>query len=488
MGLLPRGLRIGAGGVLLEGEDIARAGEARLRALRAKRMAMIFQEPMSALNPVMRCGAQLDETLAVHTPLSAAERRRRLLDMLGEVGLQDAPRMLAAYPHQLSGGQRQRVMIAMALLLEPALLIADEPTTALDTSTQAQILALLAELKARHGMALVFITHDFGVVAEIADRVAVLRHGELVEVGGKDQLLRAPRHEYTQALIAAVPRIEPRTAPPDSAAPVLLATERLTKTYAERSGFARRRTVSAVEDVSLELRRGQTLGIVGESGSGKSTLARCILRLTDATRGAIRYAGEDVSALSGAALRPLRAKMQVVFQDPYRSLDPRRRVGDSIIEGPLNYGLARGAALERARRLLELVRMNPDALQRYPHQFSGGERQRICIARALALEPEVLIADEAVSALDVSVQAQVLGLLDELRARLALALVFITHDLRAAARLCDHVAVMSRGRLVEYGSAREVLLNPRHASTRELLAAVPGRAFRFGEASGASAA
>jgi peptide/nickel transport system ATP-binding protein len=486
MGLLPRGLRVASGEILLEGEDIARAGAARLRALRAKRMAMIFQEPMSALNPVMRCGAQLDELLAVHTRLAPAQRRRTIVERLGEVGLPDAERMLAAYPHQLSGGQRQRVMIAMALLLEPALLVADEPTTALDTSTQAQILALLRELQARHGMALVFITHDFGVVAEIADRVAVLRRGELVEMGTKDELLRAPRHEYTRTLIAAVPGLAPREAALDPEAPILLATEGLSKAYAERGWLGARREVRALEDVSLELRRGQTLGIVGESGSGKSTLARCILRLADATRGAIRYAGEDIASLSGGALRPLRRKMQVVFQDPYRSLDPRRRVGDSIIEGPLNYGLPRSTALDRARRLLALVRMNPDALERYPHQFSGGERQRICIARALALEPEVLVADEAVSALDVSVQAQVLDLLEELRERLSLALVFITHDLRAAARLCDHVAVMSQGRVVEYGAAREVFLNPRHARTRELLAAVPGRSFRFGEPGGAT--
>jgi peptide/nickel transport system ATP-binding protein len=480
MGLLPKGLPLAGGKILLEGEDLAHATPARLRQLRGARMAMIFQEPMTALNPVMRCGAQIDEVLAFHTRKSDAERRQRILELLREVALPEPERIAASYPHQLSGGQRQRIMIAAALALEPALLIADEPTTALDVTTQAQILRLIAELQKRHGMAVLFITHDFGVVAEIAHRVAVLREGRLVELGAKLEVLQRPRHEYTRMLIRAVPRLEPHARPASAEAPVVLQTARLSKTYAERGWFGRRREVHAAADVNLELRKGQTLGIVGESGSGKSTVARCIVRLVDPSGGEIRLAGRDIARLRPAALRPLRSKVQIVFQDPYRSLNPRRKVGEAIIEGPLNYGVPRDEALERARRLLALVQMEASSLERYPHQFSGGQRQRLCIARALAVEPELLVADEPVSALDVSVQAQVLALLAEIRARLDLAMLFITHDLRVAAQVCDQVAVMQHGRVVEYGPARDVFLAPRHEYTRALFAAAPGRQFAFG--------
>ena len=479
MGLLPKGLAVTAGGIRLEGESLVGAAEARLRELRGARMSMIFQEPMTALNPVMRCGAQIDEVLQVHTKKSPAERKEISLNLLREVALADAERVLASYPHQLSGGQRQRIMIAMALALEPALLIADEPTTALDVTTQAQILRLIVQLQERHGMGVLFITHDFGVVAEIAHRVAVLRKGELVELGLKDELLRRPRHEYTGMLIRSVPTLKPHARPADPAAPVVLQTRGLSKTYAERGWLAPRRKVQAAADVALELRKGQTLGLVGESGSGKSTVARCIVRLVDPSAGEIRLGGVDIARLRAGALRPLRAKVQIVFQDPYRSLNPRRTVGEAIIEGPLNYGVPRTEALERARRLMALVRMDPGALGRYPHQFSGGQRQRISIARALAVEPELLVADEAVSALDVSVQAQVLALLEEIRGRLDLAMLFITHDLRVAAQVCDHVAVMRQGRVVEYGRAEEVFLRPRHEYTQALFAAAPGRDFAF---------
>jgi peptide/nickel transport system ATP-binding protein len=480
MGLLPKTLSVAGGKILLEDEDLLTAGEARLRELRGARMSMIFQEPMTALNPVMRCGEQIDEVLSHHTKANDFERRTRIVDLLREVALPDPERMLAAYPHQLSGGQRQRIMIAMALALEPALLIADEPTTALDVTTQAQILKLMVELQRRHGMGVLFITHDFGVVAELAHRVAVLREGRLVELGAKLDVLQRPRHEYTRMLIRSVPTLDPhgREARPD--APVVLETKGLSKTYSDRGWFGRRREVAAARDVSLEVRRGQTLGIVGESGSGKSTVARCIVRLIEPSSGEIRLGGRDIARLRAAALRPLRSRIQIVFQDPYRSLNPRRSVGEAIIEGPLNYGVPRKAALERARRLLELVRMDPAVLDRYPHQFSGGQRQRICIARALALEPELLVADEAVSALDVSVQAQVLALLAEIRSRLDLAMLFITHDLRVAAQVCDRVAVMQEGRIVEYGPAREVFLSPRHEYTKALFAAAPGRGFAFG--------
>jgi peptide/nickel transport system ATP-binding protein len=484
MGLLPKTLPLAAGSIRLEGEEIAGCGEVRLRQLRATRMSMIFQEPMTALNPVMTCGDQIDEVLRFHTGLSASERKEKTFDVVREVSLPDPARMVASYPHQLSGGQRQRIMIAMALVLDPALLIADEPTTALDVTTQAQILRLIAELQARHGTGVLFITHDFGVVADIAHRVAVLRLGELVEIGARDEVLKHPRHEYTNMLIGSVPTLVPKMRPHGPAtkqdAPIVLATNKLSKTYAERGWFGPRREVRAAEDVTLEVRRGQTLGIVGESGSGKSTVARCIVRLVDPSSGEIRIGGTQIATMGAAALRPLRRKVQIVFQDPYRSLNPRRTVGEAIIEGPLNYGVPRPEALERARKLLELVRMDASALARYPHQFSGGQRQRICIARALAMEPELLVADEAVSALDVSVQAQVLQLLEEIRTRLNLAMLFITHDLRVAAQICDHVAVMSKGRVVEYGLAEEVFLRPKHAYTRALFDAAPGRGFAFG--------
>ena len=443
-------------------------------------MSMIFQEPMTALNPVMPCGDQIDEVFRSHSKFSNTERKRKILEIIREVSLPDPERMVASYPHQLSGGQRQRIMIAMALVLDPALLIADEPTTALDVTTQAQILKLILELQKRHGTGVLFITHDFGVVAEIAHRVAALRLGELVEIGARDEVLKQPRHEYTKMLIGAVPTLQPHGRAVSGDAPLVLETSKLSKTYGARGWFGPRREVRAAEDVTLTVRRGQTLGIVGESGSGKSTVARCIVRLVDPSSGEIRIGGTDIATMGAGALRPLRRKVQIVFQDPYRSLNPRRTVGEAIIEGPLNYGIARPEALERARKLLELVRMDASALARYPHQFSGGQRQRVCIARALAMEPELLVADEAVSALDVSVQAQVLELFEEIRTRLNLAMLFITHDLRVAAQVCDQVAVMSKGRVVEFGPAEEVFLRPRHEYTRALFDAAPGRGFAFG--------
>ncbi|MFM9981752.1 MAG: ABC transporter ATP-binding protein [Burkholderiales bacterium] len=479
MGLLPRTLKVAGGAILLQGEDITHAPASRLRELRATRMSMVFQEPMTALNPVMTCGEQIDEVLSEHTQLSPTERRAKILATIREVSLPEPERIYASYPHQLSGGQRQRIVIAMALILDPALIIADEPTTALDVTTQAQILQLIRDLQARHGTGVLFITHDFGVVAEIAQRVAVLRLGELVEFGARDEVLKNPQHEYTKMLIRAVPTLAPVDRTADASAPVVLQLKHLSKTYIDRGWLTKKREVHAASDVNLEIRRGQTLGIVGESGSGKSTVARCVVRLIDPTSGEVLLSGEDIATLSPGQLRPLRRKVQIIFQDPYRSLNPRRKVGEAIIEGPLNYGTGRSEAIERARKLMDLVRMDPASLERYPHQFSGGQRQRICIARALAMEPELLIADEAVSALDVSVQAQVLALLEEIRGRLNLAMLFITHDLRVAAQICDHVAVMSQGRVVEYGAATEVFLRPQHEYTRALFAAAPGRNFAF---------
>ena len=481
MGILARALRVSQGVIRLSGQDIVGFDEARLRDLRCTEMGMIFQEPMTALNPVMRCGRQIDEVLEEHTDLSPAERQQRVLDMIEHVHLPEPQRMYDSYPHQLSGGQRQRIMIAMALILEPQLLIADEPTTALDVTTQAQILKLIRELQQERGTGVLFITHDFGVVAEIADRVAVLKQGELVEVGPAKEVLSAPQHPYTQMLVESVPSHEPAERPAiESTAPVVLRTEALAKRYDTHTFMGGRRSVNAATAVDIEIRKGETLGIVGESGSGKSTVARCIARLIETTDGRILLSGTEIAKMPARQLRELRRKVQIVFQDPYRSLNPRRTVGDSIIEGPMNYGAPRTEALTNARRLMQLVRLDPDGLDRYPHQFSGGQRQRICIARALAMDPELLIADEAVSALDVSVQAQVLALIEDIRERLQLAILFITHDLRVAAQICDRVAVMSRGQVVEYGSASEVFGNPQHEYTRALFEAAPGRDFDFG--------
>jgi peptide/nickel transport system ATP-binding protein len=370
-------------------------------------------------------------------------------------------------------------MIAMALVLEPKLLIADEPTTALDVTTQKQILTLVRDLQRDHGTAVLFITHDMGVVAEIADRVAVMRAGQLVETGRLAAVLRTPAMEYTRNLLAAVPSLVPRAARAESDEPVVLEAHALGKVYRERSFFGRAREVAAAENVTLTLRKGRTLGIVGESGSGKSTVARCIVRLIDPTSGGIRLGGCEISGLSRRLLQPHRKKIQIVFQDPYRSLNPRVTVGETIAEGPINYGVPRAEALAKAQELLELVDLPPDSISRYPHQFSGGQRQRIAIARALALDPDVLVADEAVSALDVSVQAQVLELLHEIQSRLGVALLFITHDLRVAAQICDDVAVMQQGRIVEQGPAAQVLTNPQTPYTRALLDAAPGRGWDF---------
>ena len=480
MGLLQKGSLVPtAGSVKLVGEELLTASDRRLRQLRATTMAMIFQEPMTALNPVVPVGRQIDEVLRAHTSLDARARRGRILDMMEQVRLPQVERIFVSYPHRLSGGQRQRIMIAMALVLEPKLLIADEPTTALDVTTQKQILTLIRDLQRDHGTAVLFITHDMGVVAEIADRVAVMRQGRLVETGALDTILRTPAMEYTRNLLASVPSLLPRPPRPETKEPVVLEANELGKVYRERSFFGKAREVKAADNVTLALCKGRTLGIVGESGSGKSTVARCIVRLIDPTSGGIRLAGHEISDLSRPLLRPHRQRIQIIFQDPYRSLNPRITAGESIAEGPINYGVPRGKALEKARELLELVDLPADSASRYPHQFSGGQRQRIAIARALSLDPDVVVADEAVSALDVSVQAQVLDLLEEIQKRLGVALLFITHDLRVAAQICDDVAVMQNGRVVEQGPATQVLTNPQQAYTRALLDAAPGRSWDF---------
>ncbi len=471
MGLLPpRELAVTGGEIRLDGEDLLAASPRRLRALRATRMAMIFQEPMTALNPLMRVGDQLDEVFAVHTDLGRRERWKRVIAALEDVHLPDPEKLALRFPHQLSGGQRQRIMIAMALALEPKLLIADEPTTALDVTTQAQILKLIAELQERHGTAVLFITHDMGVVADIADRVLVLRHGSPVEEGETRRVVGAPTADYTRELLAAVPTLDPRPARAPSSATPVLAVEGLCKTF---GGGAH--AVKALHDVGFALRPGRTLGVVGESGSGKSTLARCVMGLETVSSGIVRIDGTDVRQLDKAARRRHATRLQMVFQDPNRSLDPRRTVLQSVVEGALNFGVDKRTAAEKAAALIETVGLPRASLDRYPHQFSGGQRQRIAIARALMMDPEVIVADEAVSALDVSVQAQVLDLLMSLQAKFGLAILFITHDLRVAARLCDDVLVMRRGVAVESGPAERVLTRPADDYTRRLLDAAPGR-------------
>jgi peptide/nickel transport system ATP-binding protein len=471
LGLLPPGVTASAGRILFEGQDLLSLGVPDLRRICGARIGMVFQDPMTALNPLHTVGSQIAETFRTHTRLGRREIEDRVLDLLESMRLPEPRQIARAYPHELSGGQRQRCVIAMAIALEPSLLIADEPTTALDVTTQAQILALIRDLQARRGMGVMFITHDFGVVAEVATRVAVMRHGEVVEQGPAEAVLNRPQHAYSRALIAAMPTLRPPPYRP-SQAPAVLSVAGVHKTYRKRG-----RIVPALQDVSLSLPRGTTLGIVGESGSGKSTLARCLVKLVEPDQGAIHVLDVDITRLSGAAWRAQTGRIQMVFQDPFTSLNPRRRAGDLVTQGLAMRGI-RGADLrDRAEDLFRLVGLDPAAVDRFPHEFSGGQRQRIGLARALALEPAVLVADEPVSALDLSVQAQVLDLLAELRRKLGLSMIFITHDLRVAAQVCDRVAIMRNGRVVEEGPAETLLMAPQHPYSRELLAAVPGRAW-----------
>ncbi len=474
MGLLPKEVRPSGGRILLKGEPLLGATPARLRELRGVAMGMVFQEPMTALNPVMSCGDQVDELLRTHTDWPAARRRAAILAVFERVKLPDPPRMYASFPHQLSGGQRQRIVIAMAVILKPALLICDEPTTALDVTTQKEILALIEELQHEQGSAVLFITHDMGVVAEIADTVLVMNQGKPVEIGSRDDVLQRPQAEYTRMLLAAVPSMTPPPARPEPTGPALLAGQQVSKTYSARDWMGRERLTHALKEASVAVRAGETVGIVGESGSGKSTFARCLIRLIDPTGGQIHWADAEVARLAESRLRPLRHRVQVVFQDPNRSLNPRIRIGDSLVEGAVNFGAPRAAAEQRAAELMDKVRLPREGLLRYPSQFSGGQRQRLAIARALACNPKVLVADEAVSALDVSVQAQILKLLRDIQAEFGLGMLFITHDLRVAAQLCDRVIVMHQGQIVEQGRTAELYAAPRHAYTRKLFDAAPG--------------
>ena len=433
---------------------------------------MIFQEPMTSLNPLHTIERQIGETLKLHKGLDGPAAVARTLELLRLVGVQDPERRLGAYPHELSGGQRQRVMIAMALANEPDLLIADEPTTALDVTIQAQLLALLMSLQQRLGMAILFITHDMGIVRTLADRLCIMQRGKIVEAGATDDVLERPQHPYTRHLLAATPKGAP--AAPDSTAEPVLACEDLKVWYPVKAGIMRRTVdyVRAVDGISVELREGRTVGVVGESGSGKTTLGLALLRLVG-SNGSIRYDGRDIQGLRSRALRPLRRDMQVVFQDPYGSLNPRLSVAQIIEEGLVVHGLG-GTAEERDGLIVEALReveLEPDARHRYPHEFSGGQRQRIAIARAMVLKPRFVVLDEPTSALDVSVQAQIVTLLRRLQEQHRCAYLFISHDLKVVRAMSHHVLVVHEGVVVEQGPASAIFETPRHDYTRELVAA-----------------
>jgi peptide/nickel transport system ATP-binding protein len=476
MGLLPGNVKTEAGEIQFEGRNLLNLDEGTWQDVRGRRIAMVFQEPMTALNPLMRIGNQIAEVFEAHGLLTPKQRKQKAIDLAREIGLPDPERIIRAYPHQLSGGQRQRAMIAMALALEPTVLVADEPTTALDVTTQAQILKLIRDLQRNRNMAVLFITHDFGVVADIADRIVVLRHGKVVEHGKAKDVLSRPQHTYTRSLLAAVPSMQP---PQRSS---LIERERavdvigLDKTYVTTGGWFRPdRKVQAAKEVNFAIHKGETLGLVGESGSGKSSVARLVMRLIEPDHGTVRIGDVALTEIEGKELRAQRRRIQMIFQDPFASLNPRRKVGNIITDGPIAHGATPAVAWQRAKDLLGMVGLDPGAMERFPHEFSGGQRQRIGIARALALDPEIIVADEAVSALDVSVQAQVLNLLEDLKSRLGLSMLFITHDLRVAAQICDRIAVMQKGSIVEIRSTAALLAAPEHPYTRELLAAVPGQ-------------
>ncbi|WP_434774535.1 ABC transporter ATP-binding protein [Pseudomonas oryzihabitans] len=486
--LLPPSLGITRGAALLAGTDLHRLPERRLRELRGGRIGTIFQEPATSLNPVMRIGEQIEETLRVHTPLRGAAARARVVDWLRRVGIPEPERRIDDYPFQFSGGQKQRIMIALALAAEPDLLIADEPTTALDVTVQAQILTLLADIQRELGMAILLITHDLAVVRQVAHHVALMRHGEIVESAPAEDFFQAPRHPYARELFAAIPTFAkrgqtlagtPRALPARRPGERLLEVQDLAVHYPIRRGaWGRTRDcVKAVDGVTFDLHAGETLALLGESGCGKTTTGKALLRLLDGPRiqGSARLGGDDLLTADRRTLQRLRRQIQIVFQDPFASLDPRMRIGATLEQGllALRPELDASERQRRAAALVERVGLPGDTLQRFPHEFSGGQRQRIAIARALIVEPQVLVCDEPTSALDVSVQAQILDLLRELQAEMGLAYLFITHNFGVVEYLADRIAVMDGGRIVEQGSAEQVLRAPAHAMTQRLLAAVP---------------
>jgi len=469
MGAPAPGLKVTGGSVRLCGKELTKLSERAWCRIRGNRIAMIFQEPMASLNPAIPVGQQIMEVFELHARMSPSERRERALALIRSMQLPDPERIFGSYPHQLSGGQCQRVIIAMALAMNPEVLIADEPTTALDVTTQAQVLKLIRELREAQGHGILFITHDFGVVAEIADRIAVMRHGKIIEIGAARQVLTQPAHPYTRELIAAVPSLVPPSKEAPATVPdakTVLAVTALAKSYGR---------VRAVNEVTFALERGTTLSVVGESGCGKSSLARLIVRLTEPTSGRVDVNGKCFLTLEGRELRASCRAVQMIFQDPFGSLNPLRRAGATIARAAMLAGADRRTARARAGELFDRVGLPREGLDRRPSAFSGGQKQRIGIARALAMNPDVLIADESLSALDASSQAQILDLLRKLQNELGLAILMITHDLRVAAQISHRIAVMQAGRIVEIGSAEQVINSPEHPYTRELLESAPGR-------------
>lgn len=522
MGLLPQPPgRIEGGSAHFDGRDLIRCAPRELRAIRGKRIAMIFQDPMTSLNPYLRISEQLIEPLLIHGLVEPEEALKKAIAMLEKVGIRDAAERIHSYPHEFSGGMRQRVMIAMALITDPEMLIADEPTTALDVTVQAQILRLLKELQADLGVSVIFITHDLGVIAELADRVVVMYRGHIVEQGDVLSIFDHPQHPYTKGLLACRPRLESTfkvlptvsdyldetevdgqvelSEKPDAAAHIeslqqvanreidendlLLEVSGLQVHFPERAGFfsAPKGVVKAVDGISFTVPRGSTLGLVGESGCGKTTTGRAILNLVAPTEGSVLFDGQEIAGFDAAAMLPLRKRMQIIFQDPYSSLNPRLTIEQALTEPMAVHGIGRHHAerRDRAAALLDEVGLNARFLRRYPHEFSGGQRQRICVGRALSLEPEFIVCDEAVSAMDVSVQAQVLNLLKELQLRRNLTYIFISHDLSVVKFMADTMAVMEGGRIIEQGRAEDIYANPSEAYTRRLINAIPRDTVNF---------
>jgi peptide/nickel transport system ATP-binding protein len=499
--------QITAGQIFFEDRDLLKLSEKEMREVRGNKISMIFQEPMTSLNPVFTVGDQIAETLILHQKLSKSAAWAKSIELMRQVGIPGAEERIKSYPHEMSGGQRQRVMIAMAIACEPDVLIADEPTTALDVTIQKQILELLHDLQQKYQMSMLFITHDLGVIHDIADEIVVMYRGEIVEQGSAADIFKAPKHPYTKGLLACRPSLEknPRRLPVVSDfmtaegqektfdvermkqqkqtrsvsenQPVLLEIKNVEKHFPLQKNFLGqvKTWVKAVDGVSLNVRRGRTLGLVGESGCGKTTLGRTILRLTEPTAGQIIYGGTDITALNREAMRAMRRKMQIIFQDPYASLNPRMTIGAALMEPMIIHKLgdSRDERLEMAGALMNRVGLDRSMLNRYPHEFSGGQRQRICIARALAVKPEFIICDESVSALDVSIQAQILNLLLDLQDELHLTYVFISHDLAVVKFISDEVAVMYNGKVVEMNNAVDIYQSPQHEYTKKLLSAIP---------------